>query len=52
MDDKLKADSILSAEFNYIANSAFQANEDRAKVTTLYLVTVGSFFGFYAGGTT
>ena len=43
MDDKLKADSILSAEFNYIANSAFQANEDRAKVTTLYLITVGSF---------
>jgi uncharacterized membrane protein len=43
VDDNLKTDSILTAEFNYIANSAFQANEDRAKVTTLYLITVGSF---------
>lgn len=43
MEKKLSADTILSAEFNYIANSAFQSNEDRAKVTTLYLITVGSF---------
>lgn len=43
MEDKLIADSILSAEFDYITRTAFQADEDRAKVTTLYLITVGSF---------
>ena len=43
MDDKLNPDPILAAEFDYISRSAFQANEDRAKVTTLYLLTVGSF---------
>lgn len=43
MEDKLIADSILSAEFDYITRTAFQSDEDRAKVTTLYLITVGSF---------
>ena len=43
MDDRLNPDSILAAEYDYISRSAFQANEDRAKVTTLYLLTVGSF---------
>jgi membrane protein YdbS with pleckstrin-like domain len=33
---------ILIAEFEYVAQTAFQANEDRARVTTLYLVTAGS----------
>lgn len=35
--------NLIAEEFEYIARSAFQANEDRAKVTTLYLLTVGSF---------
>jgi hypothetical protein len=43
MVDKLNPDSILAAEYEYISHAAFQANEDRAKVTTLYLLTVGSF---------
>ena len=34
---------ILQAEFNYIAQTAFQANEDRARVTTFYLVNLGGF---------
>jgi hypothetical protein len=37
----LSADGILETEFEYIAQTAFQANEDRARVTNLYLVTIG-----------
>jgi len=36
-------DEILTSEFNYIANTAFQSNEDRARATSFYLVTFGSF---------
>lgn len=36
-------DEILTAEFEYIANTAFQANEDRARAASFYLVTFGSF---------
>lgn len=39
----LSPDEILDAEFEYIANTAFQANEDRARVASFYLVTFGSF---------
>jgi hypothetical protein len=38
----LKPDEILIAEYNYIAQSAFQANEDRARVASFYFVSVGS----------
>jgi hypothetical protein len=41
--DKLNSDDILQAEFNYIAQTAFQANEDRARATSFYLVTFSSF---------
>lgn len=34
--------NILIAEFEYIANSAIQANEDRARVASFYLLAVGS----------
>jgi hypothetical protein len=43
MAEELNPNEILSVEFEYISQSAFQANEDRAKVSTLYLLTVGSF---------
>jgi predicted RNase H-like HicB family nuclease len=33
---------ILIAEFEYLANAAQQANEDRARVTQYYLMTLGS----------
>jgi hypothetical protein len=43
LTDVLNVDTILAAEYNYAAQTAFQANEDRARVTSYYLVTVGSF---------
>jgi hypothetical protein len=39
---KLNADDILKAEYDYIAHTVFQANEDRSKVASFYFVTVGS----------
>jgi len=42
MNPKLNIDEILKAEYNYIANSVFQANEDRSRVASFYFVTVGS----------
>ena len=35
----LDVNDILIAEFNYIASTAFQANEDRARVSNYYLMT-------------
>lgn len=40
--ENLSADEILTAEFAYISESAFQANEDRARVSTYYVVTFGT----------
>ncbi|HSL29174.1 MAG TPA: hypothetical protein VK900_08260, partial [Anaerolineales bacterium] len=39
---QLELDELLAAEFNYIAQTAIQANEDRARVSSFYLVAVGS----------
>jgi hypothetical protein len=41
-DSSLNPDEILIAEFEYIANSAAQANEDRSKAASFFLVAVGS----------
>jgi hypothetical protein len=41
-DMPLDANALLTAEFQYIAQTAFQANEDRARVSTFYMVTLGS----------
>ena len=35
-------DELLAAEFNYIAQTAIQVNEDRARVSSFYLIAVGS----------
>ena len=35
-------DELLAAEFDYIAQTAVQANEDRARVSSFYLIAVGS----------
>ena len=35
-------EEFLAAEFEYIANSAFQANEERSKAASFFLVSVGS----------
>ena len=41
-DEKLEPGEILLAEYSYIAQTAFQAGEDRARVTSFYLVSVGT----------
>ncbi len=38
----VELDELLAAEFEYIADTANQANEDRARVSSFYLVAVGS----------
>lgn len=43
LKDFLSPNDLLQSEFNYIAQTAFQANEDRARVTTFYLVNLGGF---------
>lgn len=45
MSPTLDIDDFLTAEYEYIAATATQANEDRARVTTFYLISVGSFVG-------
>ena len=38
----LDFDELLAAEYDYIAETANQANEDRARVSSFYLIAVGS----------
>jgi predicted lipid-binding transport protein (Tim44 family) len=38
----VELDELLAAEYSYIAQTANQANEDRARVSSFYLVAVGS----------
>src|SRR5512141_1827517 len=38
----LDEEPLLQAELDYITQTAFQANEDRARVSSFYLVAVGS----------
>ncbi len=47
--NKLKAENILVAEFEYIAETSLQAHEDRARVSTFYMVSVASFVGAIIG---
>lgn len=35
-------ESLLQQEYQYIAQTAFQSNEDRARVSSFYLIAVGS----------
>ena len=39
---RVELDELLAAEYSYIAQTANQANEDRARVSSFYLVAVGS----------
>ncbi|GAB4501367.1 MAG: hypothetical protein Fur0035_09090 [Anaerolineales bacterium] len=41
--EKLSPGELLIAEFAYLGQTAFQTNEDRARATSFYLVTFGSF---------
>lgn len=45
----LDPNDILTAEFEYISQTAFQANEDRARVTNFYLVTLVGFIAALLG---
>lgn len=38
----VELDELLAAEYDYIAQTAMQANEDRARVSSFYLIAVGS----------
>lgn len=40
----VELDELLAAEYQYIAQTANQANEDRARVSSFYLIAVGSLF--------
>jgi len=53
MSDKkrFEVEGIVAEEYQYIAQTAFQAQEDRARVTTFYLVSVGSLIGAFFGTT-
>jgi Na+/melibiose symporter-like transporter len=46
---KLNDDEMLLAEFKYINQNAFQANEDRSRFSSYYFVTVGSFVAAVLG---
>ena len=38
----VELDELLAAEYDYISQTATQANEDRARVSSFYLIAVGS----------
>ncbi|MCB0100812.1 MAG: hypothetical protein H6635_10445 [Anaerolineales bacterium] len=46
---KLDIDQMLQNEFNYITQTAFQANEDRSRYTSFFLVSTGSLVAAIAG---
>jgi len=48
-DMPLQLDEILTAEFEYIAQVVFQSNEDRARVTSFYLITTGTLVAAILG---
>lgn len=45
----LDFDELLAAEYDYIAQTANQANEDRARVSSFYLIAVGSLLAAMFG---
>ena len=45
----VELDELLAAEYDYIAQTANQANEDRARVSSLYLIAVGSLVAALLG---
>src|SRR5574338_1233010 len=46
---RLNPEDLLRAEYDYLGNTAFQANEDRARVSTFYFVSVGSLVAAILG---
>lgn len=48
-DLNLNPDDLLAAEYEYISNTVFQANEDRSRVASFYFVSVGSIVAAILG---
>lgn len=48
-DETLSLDEILGAEFRYAVQTAAQAHEERAQVTSFYLISIGSFLAALLG---
>jgi len=52
MTDKklpVELDELLASEFDYIAQTAIQANDDRSRVSSFYLIAVGSLIAALLG---
>ena len=45
----IELDELLAAEYNYIAQTAAQAFEDRARISSFYLIAVGSLIAALFG---
>lgn len=45
----IELDELLAAEFNYIVQTATQANEDRARISSFYSIAVGSLVATILG---
>jgi hypothetical protein len=45
----IELDEVLAAEYNYIVQTATQANEDRARIASFYLISVGSLVATILG---
>ncbi|HSJ88096.1 MAG TPA: hypothetical protein VK909_12860 [Anaerolineales bacterium] len=45
----IELDELLASEYDYIAQTANQANEDRARVSSFYLIAVGSLLAALFG---
>jgi MFS family permease len=48
-DPTLDPDNLFEAEYNYISNTVFQANEDRSRIASFYFVSVGSIVAAILG---
>ncbi len=45
----LNPDDLFAAEYEYIANTIFQANEDRSRIASFYFISVGSIVAAILG---
>ena len=45
----VELDELLASEFDYIAQTAVQANDDRSRVSSFYLIAVGSLIATLLG---
>jgi len=45
----VELDELLASEFDYIAQTAMQANDDRSRVSSFYLIAVGSLIAALLG---